>query len=126
MANPKQNWQHSLWHSNIFTVFLLALLLLSFIKVAKEVLLRYEIKREISSLEGQLADLQAKSEKTDHLIAYLKTDEYIEKQAREKLNLAQVGERQINLVGDEAGLVPVMASSSSSGNVAKWFDYFFN
>lgn len=126
MNKTKNNWQHSLWHSNFFTIFLLVLLVLSFIKVAREALLRYEIKKEINSLQGQLDGLQNRSAKTNNLISYLQTDEYIEKEAREKLNLAQPGEKQINLITNKTSLLVETDSSAIKANPSKWFDYFFN
>ncbi len=126
MNKTKNNWQHSLWHSNFFTIFLLVLLVLSFIKVAREALLRYEIKKEISSLQTQLDDLENRSAKTNNLISYLETDDYIEKEAREKLNLAQPGEKQINLVSNKNSNDFDLSSSTQQANPGKWFDYFFN
>ncbi len=61
----------------------------------------------------------------DKLISYLKTDEYIEKQARLELNLSKPGEKQINLVN----LNDTASSDLSEDqipNVEKWFNYFFN
>ncbi len=126
MNKTKNNWQHSLWHSNFFTIFLLVLLVLSFIKVAREALLRYEIKKEISSLQLQLEDLESRSAKTNNLISYLETDDYIEKEAREKLNLVQPGEKQINLVSNKALDDSTVSADSQQANPDKWFNYFFN
>lgn len=124
--SKNSNWQQSLWHSNFFTIFLLVLLILSFIKVAREALLRYEIKKEIASLEQQLDDLQMRSAKTNNLINYLETDAYIEREAREKLNLVQPGEKQINLVNTDLPAVIDTSTSTARANPIKWFDYFFN
>ncbi len=118
------SWRSRIWNSNLFSFFLLILLILSFVKVAKEIILRYEINQEIKHLETQLAALNSKTEKMDKLIAYLKTDEYIEKQARTKLNLLKAGEKQINLVGDEE-LDDQMVEVDDSPNFIKWYNYFF-
>lgn len=112
------------WKSNVFTVILVVLLILSFIKVSKEVLLRYQINKEISNLEQQLEDLDSKAAKMDELIAYLKTDEYLEKEARLKLNLSKPGEKQINLATD--GQIVENEIENQGNNISKWFNYFFN
>jgi cell division protein FtsB len=88
-------------------------------------MLRYEIKKEINSLQVQLEDLEDKTSKMDKLISYLKTDEYIEKQARLELNLSRPGEKQINLVNlDDSGGDSL--STDKRPNVEKWFNYFFD
>ena len=120
----EKDWRGKIWGSNIFTLVLVLLLILSFVKVSKEVVLRYNIQKEIKQLEEQLSDLKEKTDTTDKLIGYLKTDEYIEKEARSQLNLSKPGEKQINLfkgntsagVGEQVENLP---------NMNKWFNYFF-
>lgn len=118
------DWRGKIWSSNIFSVVLIVLLILSFVKVSKEVLLRYEINQEIKQLEQRRAELSDKAEEMDKLIAYLQTDEYIEKQARLQLNLSKPGEKQINLAGD-SGNRTLDTGVDDSSNVIKWFNYFF-
>ncbi len=118
------SWRSRIWNSNLFSFFLLILLILSFVKVTKEIILRYEINQEIKHLEAQLDSLSSKTEKMDKLIAYLKTDEYIEKQARTKLNLLKAGEKQINLVsGDKTD--DAIVEADNMPNIIKWYNYFF-
>ena len=119
------DWKGKVWGSNIFSVFLIIILTISFVKVGKEIMLRYEIKKEINTLRGQLGELEDKTAKVDKLISYLKTDEYIEKQARIELNLSKPGERQVNLsnIGkvDNKNL-----ANNQEPNIEKWFNYFFD
>lgn len=119
------NWKSQAWSSNIFSILLIVLLIISFVKVAKEIMLRYEIKKEINTLEAQLEDLESKTSKMDKLISYLKTDEYIEKQARLELNLSKPGEKQINLVNINDSGDQVLSDDQRS-NAEKWFNYFFD
>lgn len=127
VSKNKKNvsWRKTIWDSNLFTIFLIVLLLASFVKVAKEIFLRYEINQEINALQAQLDDLQDKTSKMDKLIAYLQTDEYIEKQARLELNLTKPGEKQINISNLNQ---PTRANiqNDNSSNLEKWFNYFFN
>jgi hypothetical protein len=58
------------------------------------------------------------------MIAYLKTDQYIEKEARTKLNLVKPGEKQINFTSSTDSLAQVDLSKKSP-NYIKWFNYFF-
>lgn len=94
------------------------------IKVFREAMVRYEIKKEISTLENQLNNIEDKSDKITNMIAYLKTDDYIEKEARLKLNLVRAGEKQINFTSSTDSITQRDLSASDS-NFNKWFKYFF-
>ena len=118
------DWRGKIWNSNIFSLILIVLLISSFIKVSKEVLLRYEINQEIKHLEAQLDELNDSSTEMDNLIAYLKTDEYIEKEARLKLNLSKPGEKQINLSSDFENN-NISENTDNTPNMIRWFNYFF-
>lgn len=120
---PKE-WHRKIFDSNIFTLFLVVLLILSFVKVTKELMIRKEINEEIQKMEEQLATVEGKNADMEKLISYLNTDEYIEKQARLKLNLSKPGEKQVNITGgDEAA--DIFAQDDKTPNPIKWFNYFF-
>jgi len=123
--SKNNDWKSKTWGSNIFSILLIVLLVVSFVKVAKEIMLRYEIKKEINTLQVQLDDLETKTSKMDKLISYLKTDEYIEKQARLELNLSKPGEKQINLVNLDNN-TDIDVSKDKRSNIDKWFGYFFD
>ncbi|RJQ35528.1 septum formation initiator family protein [Candidatus Parcubacteria bacterium] len=123
-TKPAREWHHKIFDSNIFTIFLVLLLILSFVKVTKEVMLRYEINKEIKILESQLASIEGKTGDMEKLISYLNTDEYIEKQARLKLNLSKPGEKQINLTNSQEISID-FADDEDAINPVKWFNYFF-
>lgn len=122
--NKKSGVSGKFWGSNISTIVLVLLLILSFVKVSKELMLRYEIQKEIKQLEQQKTDLEGQKAQMEQLISYLKTDEYIEKQARLKLNLSKPGEKQINITSAQYGESPDF-DTDNSPNFIKWFNYFF-
>ena len=124
-ARKNKDWKNKIWSSNIFTILLIVVLIISFVKVGKEVMLRYEIKKEINTLQAQLEDLEGKTSKMDKLISYLKTDEYIEKQARLEFNLSKPGEKQINLLNIDNSDRDDSKTDKRS-NIEKWFNYFFD
>ena len=103
---------------------MLVLLALSIVRVSREVILRYNIGKEINILNDQLGDLKDRTAKTEKLISYLKTDEYVEKEARLQLNLSKPGEKQINITDTNAG-DNNQPEDDNASNMVKWFNYFF-
>lgn len=94
-------------------VLLLEIVILLFFgfKVTKEVLKKRAIEREISRLEADIGRLTRDQDKLSSLLSYVRTDGFVEQEAREKLNLAKEGESLL--------LAPqVDAASSSEGAVA--------
>lgn len=122
--SKKKDSVRAFFESRFVNLILVVLLVLSVVKVFREAMVRYEINKEIGTLENQLNDLESKSDKIGNMIAYLKTDQYIEKEARTKLNLVKPGEKQINFVSSTADSVQTELAKSSP-NYIKWFNYFF-
>ncbi len=91
--------------------------------MVREIKVRSDINKEIASLQAQQQKLEGQKADLEKLLSYLQTDNYIEKEARLKLNLSMPGERQINLSGEEPS--PPANSAEYQSNIAKWFDYFF-
>ena len=120
--------QKSLWeiiyNSNIFIIVLMLLLVLSVLKVGKELARRHQINQEIATLNEELIKSQANQEKLESLITYLKTDQYIEEQARLQLNLSKPGEKRIDLSGGDDLLETEQINQGDLSNLQKWFDYF--
>ncbi|MGI6317050.1 MAG: FtsB family cell division protein [Christensenellales bacterium] len=53
------------------------------------------LREELASLEAQLAEEQDKTRKAEERLAYVRTDGYVEKKARERLGWIRDGERRI-------------------------------
>jgi cell division protein FtsB len=122
--SKKKDSARAFFESRFVNLILIVLLVLSAVKVIREAIVRYEINKEIAALENQLGDLESKSDKLGNMIAYLKTDQYIETEARTKLNLVKPGEKQINFTSSTDNLAQV-GSKKDSSNYIKWFNYFF-
>ncbi len=120
----ESNYGFKLYNSNMTIIILFIVLVFSFLKVSKEIVLRYNINKEINSLEEQFTKVNKEKDNLNNLVAYLKTDDYIEEEARLKLNLSKPGEKQINLVkGDQ--LEEEQIGEVKIANYYKWFNYFF-
>ncbi len=122
--SKKKNSVKTFFESRFVNLILIVLLVLSVVKVIREAIVRYEINKEIKTLERQLGDLESKSNKLDDMIAYLKTDQYIEKEARTKLNLVKPGEKQINFTSSTNNAAQTDLAKDEA-NYQKWFNYFF-
>ena len=62
---------------------------------------KYQITAEISNLDSELTALNAKNKDLQALIGRLQDKEFIEKEARKKLNLSKVGEKAVIIVNPQ-------------------------
>jgi len=125
MRKKKKSFWGSAYNSNIFIVILTVALVFSVLKVGKELSRRQQINREVSDLNKQLSAAKLQRDKLDDLIAYLKTDKYVEEQARGQLNLSKPGEKRIDLSSSPSSLKKDGQMKEEHSNIQKWFNYFF-
>ena len=112
-------------------VLTVLLVVLSSVALWREVAGTVKIRREVSRLEKQAAELKSKNENLKSLVEYLNSANYQEKAARERLNLQSPGEVAVALPQglneeelDAAGQ-PNKSPRDSSSNPALWWNYFF-
>lgn len=131
---------------NSKTYFLLALAVLGLISLPlyRNIVSRYRINQEIKSLEAEIAATQGKNEDINKLITYLNSDQFVEQQARENLNLKKDGENVMVLrgLGGETNHVAdptesdnldnslftvseIEKTKAEVSNPVKWYKYFF-
>ncbi len=105
------------------------------VAVGKEVLRKYQIEREIASLESQVDDLENANIQLNSLISYFQSPEYTESQARQKLGMQKQGESVVTVLGVEtqagenesAAASPVQSDRAASvSNPQRWWNYFFS
>jgi len=123
----------------------LFLLLLCFIwlglSVADVYYKKYKIAKEVNDLKDQIAKTEKSNQQISAMIDYLSSQSFLEKEAREKLNMKKPGEEVVIIepskeVSTSASSFlgggnpenqtssPVSASISES-NFVKWWKYFF-
>ncbi|HRY63104.1 MAG TPA: septum formation initiator family protein [Patescibacteria group bacterium] len=82
----------------------------------------------INTLEQEIAKLENKNMELADLIQYLKSDDFVDREAREKLNMQQPGE-QVMLVPKEgesdSGQVSGASDIQERSNWQLWQEYFF-
>lgn len=101
---------------------LMLLLIMSGLRLSNEIARRTKISSEINRLKEQITELKSEQESLTSLIDYLRTDAFVEEEARKKLNLQKPGERRV-IISD-----PMLAStqlSNKNNNIQLWWSYFF-
>ncbi|MFA4941598.1 MAG: septum formation initiator family protein [Patescibacteria group bacterium] len=112
-------------------VGLVLIVLISF-PLARSISKRYQIDKEISDLDKEIAEVETKNKDLKQLINYLESDQFVEEKARLNLGLKKEGESVVVIKEDL-----LVASGSPSGgdksgasenfsNFQKWWNYFFN
>jgi cell division protein FtsL len=121
-----------LYSPKFFALVGLILIILISFPLARSVSKRYQIDKEISDLDKEIAEVETKNKDLKQLINYLESDQFVEEKARLNLGLKKEGENVVVIKGD-----PLVASGSPSGddksrasenfsNFQKWWNYFFN
>ena len=114
----------------LLPVLLIGLVLVG-ISLGKEIMRKYQVDQEISSLETSIADLEHRNQELNNLINYLQTDAYKEIQARKQLGLQKEGEVAISIQSDltKPEISPENSDDDNmteiKSNPRKWWDYFF-
>jgi cell division protein FtsB len=120
--------------SGIFFLAGLLILILIGISLGKETYRKRQIQKEIEGLEEQINQLGQENNDMNNLISYLQSNDFTEKEAREKLNLQKNDEKMIIL---QKEIVPQGSSEASgadstptpvmdgSPNWQKWWKHFF-
>jgi len=130
---------------NQFSYFLVGLLVLVVISIplAKKISKQYKINQEIKDLELEISNLENKNLKLNNLVKYLESDQFVEEQARLKLNYKKDGEKMIviknndNLTSESDSSADAniynLSRVKESVNIKKiynpqrwWYYFFFN
>lgn len=95
------------------------------------------IDQEIKSLESQAATLEGKNSTLKNVLDYMQSSQFVEEEARTKLNYKKAGESVVVIEGEEGTVTsptspfalpaepPTVTQSKARLNVTTWLDYFF-
>ncbi|MGB0757064.1 MAG: FtsB family cell division protein [Patescibacteria group bacterium] len=113
--------------SRTLFIVLIGVMLVFSVSLLREVNRKQEIKNEIVMLEDELVSMETENTRLEHLIEYLKTDEYAELEAKKRLGLKKEGENVILVTEAEAAVVSTTrVDERDSSNWSLWWKYFFN
>lgn len=118
--------------TGLFVVCLILLALISY-SLVKEYIRRSQVNQEITHLESEIVELEEQSSELKKLAKYLKTESFIEKEARMNLGLSKPGEGVMIIPESSAQATPLeqafieqeVQKQESISNPKKWMQYFF-
>ena len=99
-------------------IVLSILFVLATINFTKTTVSILESSKRLDSLKGEVTQLEARQAQLRQELAYKKTDSFIEEEARNKLNMAKVGEEVFIFPQIVEGKVLGSHSSTTSGSLA--------
>lgn len=117
-----------LLYSKPFLVFLVIILILVVIALGQESYRYFRISQQIKDLENKIEEFKASNEELIGLEQYFQSEEFLEKEARLKLNLTKPGEKLIIIKQIEEDLEEFEQGQSLAkelSNIQKWWQYFF-
>lgn len=114
-------------NSRLALISLVALVVLVGYAVVRERKDRVATVKSVESLEQEIAELEDKSLELSAMIKYLRSDEFVEREAREKLNLQKPGEKVVIVPESELEIARVAGEEDSKNkrNWELWLEYFF-
>jgi len=119
--------------SGLFFMAGLTVLVLIGISLGKETYRKRQVQKEIEGLQEEIKQLDQENSELNNLIAYFSTQEFQEKEAREKLNLQKDNEQMVILRKETSGNKTEQSGQSDtpavqedfSPNWQKWLKHFF-
>ena len=118
-----------LLYSKSFIFFLLIILILVAVALGREGYRSFKINQGIKDLENKIKELKAGNEELIGLQEYFQSEEFLEKQARLKLNLTKPGEKVIIIKQIEEDIEEIEQQQGIAKelfNIQKWWEYFFS
>lgn len=97
---------------------------------------RYLLNKETERIKREVQDLEKQNSQLQEYLEYLRSDSFVEKEARSKLNLKKEGESVVVVPGGDYQETPASQTAPLSGVSEdgeqkkkpwwwKWWDYFF-
>ena len=116
------------FHSKPFIFGLLIIFILVIIAAGREGYRNYKINQEIKNLQKKIDELNKTNTELSEMEKYLQSDEFLEKEARLKLNLIREGEKLVIIKRSEEPKLEEAKPEDRNKkipNILKWWEYFF-
>jgi len=116
-----------LLYSKYFIAFLIIIFILVLIALGRESYRYFKVNQEIKNLEKRISELESNNEELIKMEKYFQSEEFLEKEARLKLNLTKPGEKLIIVKGVEEEIEETQQEEQKKiSNIEKWWEYFFS
>ncbi len=113
--------------SKFFLVFCLFIFLFILAGLAKGTVRNYKVDTEITLLQQEIDRFDSQNQDFEQLVEYLKTDTFIEQEAKLKLGLKKENENLVIIPDSEVGAGnEAPKTEQKRANWQKWVEYFFN
>lgn len=127
MIKNRRTPSKTIINSKIMILGLFFILVLISISLIKNVNKNKIISDKTLELDREIKKIEEENKNLEELIAYFSTPEFLDKEAREKLNMAKPGEKIIIIPQEDKNLASVdNKEMSDKKNYVLWWDYFFN
>jgi cell division protein FtsL len=126
-SRRKKSLFPNLLFSKFFLIFCIVIFLVALFYLAQGTIKSYKVNSEISDLQNEINHLEKQNQDLSQLIEYLKSDAFIEQEAKLKLGLKKPGENLVVIPGMNLGNPRAdEAQNKEMINPIKWWTYFFN
>ena len=137
MKAPKKTWLKRILGSSIITLIGLVVFAYIFMSFGREYIRRYQVNKEIDRLQKEVEKMEGENLKFVELTDYLNSNQFIEKEARDKLGYGKTGENSVIIEKDsqtnnslveqaDGSTAKVAENIKALPNPNKWWFYFFN
>ena len=132
---PDKNLGKRILSSKLLLIISLLILIFFTLNLTREILNRRDLQQEIKLLKDELDGLKGRNQELATLIEYFKTIDFVETEARTKLNLRKPGENIIIVPAEQSsaetlasaaeGQILITAEVKDISNFQRWWNYFF-
>jgi cell division protein FtsB len=122
-------------NSKLLLVLSVLILIFFTVNLTKTIVSRQDLLHEIGALEQGINNLKSRNKELAVLIEYFKTMDFVEAEARTKLNLRKPGEKIIVVPSEEKiknqenradeNSIIINSQTLEQNNFIRWLDYFF-
>ncbi|OIO46989.1 MAG: hypothetical protein AUJ28_01495 [Parcubacteria group bacterium CG1_02_37_51] len=126
---PTAKFYQSKW----FIIFLILIIVFFLYQIWQDYYQQHDLRQEIIHLEDQLLSVTEEQQALAETMAYVQSDDFVEIEARTKLNLRKPGE-QIIIVSNDDDIQRLMEQSGTNGsyfnqeeqsNLRRWWSHFW-
>ncbi|KKT25251.1 MAG: hypothetical protein UW11_C0031G0004 [Parcubacteria group bacterium GW2011_GWA2_43_9b] len=132
----KENKLKNFFGSRAVLFFLLLAFVWLSLVLVKAFYKKKQLDQEIGSLKAEIDKTDKKGQELSQLLSYFNSESYLEKEAKNKLNLKKEGENVVMVQdtsggaalgenNDGASVEAAISSPAEENNLIKWWKFFF-